>query len=184
MSQDIKQRITTLVEGFDQRVQTTDESAWDNQSPCADWKARDVVGHVAGNLGRIAAGINGATTPPPVFDPTGDVKQQWNQTRDAFLQAVETGDLSRVVPGPAGEMPIEQMIGRFIANDVMVHTWDLARAVGGDERLDPEMVKGAYAGMKPMDEMIRRPGTFGPKREAPAGADLQDEFLAFLGREV
>lgn len=184
MSQEIKNRITTLVENFDRQVQATDDAAWENQSPCEEWKARDVVGHVVGNLGRIASGINGATTPPAPFDRGGDVKSQWNRTRDDFLQAVNTGDLSRVVPGPAGEMPIEQVIGRFIANDVMVHTWDLARSVGGDDHLDPEMVKGAYSGMKPMDELLRRPGFFGPKLDAPDGADMQTEFLAFLGRKA
>jgi uncharacterized protein (TIGR03086 family) len=71
-----------------------------------------------------------------------------------------------------------------MATDVLVHTWDLARAVGGDERLDEAAVAGAYSGLKPMDAMIRRPGVFGPKVEAPEGADLQTEFLSFLGRQV
>jgi len=76
------------------------------------------------------------------------------------------------------------LIGRLIATDVLVHTWDLARAVGGDERLDLAAVSDAYSGLKPMDEMIRRPGVFGPKIEPPAHADEQTEFLCFLGRRV
>jgi hypothetical protein len=66
---------------------------------------------------------------------------------------------------------------------VLVHTWDLARAVGGDEQLDAAAVAGAYDGLKPMDAMIRRPGVFGDKIER-SDVDMQTEFLAFLGREV
>ena len=85
--------------------------------------------------------------------------------------------------GPFGPQPAEQVIGRLICTDVLVHIWDLARAVGGDESLDPDAVAAAYSGLKPMDAMIRMPGVFGPKVEA-SGTDLQSEFLAFLGRRV
>jgi uncharacterized protein (TIGR03086 family) len=81
-------------------------------------------------------------------------------------------------------MPAEQFLGRIISTDVLVHTWDLAKAVGGDESLPTDAVEGAYSGLKPLDELIRRPGVFGPKVEPPAGADVQTEFLAFLGRPV
>jgi hypothetical protein len=81
-------------------------------------------------------------------------------------------------------MPADQMLGRILTTDTLVHTWDLARAVGGDEALAPDLVEGAYSGLKPMDAMIRRPGVFGDKVESAAGADLQTEFLSFLGRAV
>ena len=68
--------------------------------------------------------------------------------------------------------------------DVLVHTWDLARTIGADERLDEEFVRQAYEALKPMDAMIRQPRVFGPKLEPPAGADLQTEFLYFLGRRA
>jgi hypothetical protein len=35
-----------------------------------------------------------------------------------------------------------------------------------------------------MDAMIRQPGVFGPKIDTAEGADLQTEFLQFLGRQV
>ncbi|MEZ5219031.1 MAG: hypothetical protein R2705_09920 [Ilumatobacteraceae bacterium] len=98
--------------------------------------------------------------------------------------ALATADLSVNLPGPMGPMPAEQVLGRLVASDVLVHTWDLARAVGGDEQLPADLVAGAYSGLKPMDAMIRRPGVFGPKTPCPEGADEQTEFLCFLGRPV
>jgi uncharacterized protein (TIGR03086 family) len=63
-----------------------------------------------------------------------------------------------------------------------VHTWDLARATGGDEHLDPlevERVLGAVRGLGPA---ARSPGVFGPEVTVPAGADRQSQLLAFTGR--
>jgi uncharacterized protein (TIGR03086 family) len=98
-----------------------------------------------------------------------------------------TGDpeaVAKEIDGPTGKMPAGQIIGQFTAMDVLVHTWDLARTVGADERLDEGSVRQAYEALKPMDAMIRQPFVFGPKLEAPAGADIQTEFLYFLGRRA
>ena len=59
-----------------------------------------------------------------------------------------------------------------------------SRATGGDERLDPDEVHAVFEAMQPMDEMMRVPGVFGPKVEAPPGADEQTRLLAFMGRRV
>ncbi len=107
----------------------------------------------------------------------------WNGTRDGLLAALLTADMSKMMDGPFGPMPAEQLLGRIITADTLVHTWDLARATGGDESLPADLIDGAYSGLKPMDAMIRRPGVFGDKIEV-AGADLQTEFLSFLGRKV
>jgi hypothetical protein len=68
--------------------------------------------------------------------------------------------------------------------DLLVHTWDLARTIGADERLDEDSVRQAYEALKPMDAMIRQPNFFGPKLDPPNDADLQTEFLYFLGRRA
>ncbi len=177
---EVTERVTSLVDDFDARVQSTPADAWNNQSPCTDWKARDVVVHVANNLLRMS---NMPSENPPSVGADEDIVAAWNSARDGFTKTL-AGDLSQEVNGPFGPMPLEQLLGRIIATDVLVHTWDLARAVGGDEKLNDAAVEGAYSGMKPMDAMIRRPGLFDEKTTAPADADTQTEFLCFLGRKV
>lgn len=181
MSQETIDRISQLVAGFDQRV-TTAAGKWDQQSPCEEWKARDVVVHVANNLRNSGAGLGATPLPPVTADE--DIEAAWGLTRDTFLAALPTADWSKVIPGPFGEMPADQFIGRIIASDTLIHTWDLARATGGDETLPADAVEQSYSGLKPMDAMIRRPGVFADKAACPEGADLQTEFLTFLGRAV
>ncbi|MGD9998813.1 MAG: TIGR03086 family metal-binding protein [Ilumatobacteraceae bacterium] len=182
MSQEVIDRVTALIGQFDQRVQAASTDDWSKQSPCADWTARDVVVHVANNFRNLSAGLTG--TEATQVAPDDDIVAAWNQSRDQFLDALSNGDLSTSMPGPMGPMPAEQMIGRIISTDILVHTWDLARAIGADESLDPRAVEGAYSGLKPMDAMIRRPGVFGPKVDSAPGVDTQTEFLNFLGRVV
>jgi uncharacterized protein (TIGR03086 family) len=104
--------------------------------------------------------------------------------KEGVLAALPNADLPPRCPTAARGDAAEQLIGRIMATDVLVHTWDLARATGGDETLDQTAVEGAYSGLKPLDAMIRREGVFGPRIDAPEGADIQTEFLSFTGRRV
>jgi uncharacterized protein (TIGR03086 family) len=181
MSDQVIQRMQSLVEGFDARVQAAPADSWSNQSPCAEWKARDVVAHVANNYLRIGAALTGEES-VPVGD-NEDIVVAWGRGKTALLSGL-TKDLSQSIAGPFGPMPAADLLGRFVANDTLVHTWDLARSVGGDEKLPEDVVAGAYAGLKPMDAMIRQPGIFGSKVEVDESADVQTQFLSFLGRVV
>ena len=82
-----------------------------------------------------------------------------------------------------GRMTIEQAIDMIVTNDVFLHTWDLARATGLDETLDPVETQKMFEAMAPMDEMLRGSGQFGPRVEVPDDADAQTKLIAFIGRD-
>ena len=179
---EITDRVNLVVNDFDARVQAAPAGSWGNASPCEGWSARDVVVHVADNLLRIGGGVLDTENAPVGADE--DINAAWGRAKTAIAEAMATGDLTKSLPGPFGPMPAQDLLGRLITTDVLVHTWDLARAVGGDEKINADVVSGAYSGLKPMDAMIRMPGVMGPKIDPPAGADEQTEFLCFLGRTV
>ena len=169
--------------GFDARVDATPADGWDAPSPCSEWTARDVVGHVVGNHRWLATPVQGGE-PQPMADDE-DPAEAWRGAFSTIRGLTEDRvAMGTLVDGPAGKMPFEQMLGRFVCMDVLIHTWDLARAVGADEQLDEASVSLAYAELKPMDEQIRSPGFFGPKLEPPPTADIQTEFLYFVGRRA
>ena len=84
--------------------------------------------------------------------------------------------------GVFGEQPFESLVGRLLCTDTLIHTWDLARATGQDDRLDERAVEKALEFLTPIDEAIRRPGGFAPKLSPPPGADVQARLIAFAGR--
>ena len=78
---------------------------------------------------------------------------------------------------------IDQAVNIFCTNDIVVHTWDLARATGLDETLDPDEVHALFVEMEPLDEMLRQSGQYGPRVPVPDDADEQTKLIAFTGRQ-
>jgi len=67
--------------------------------------------------------------------------------------------------------------------DVFMHTWDLARATGQDDRLDPDFCAQLLGQMEQMEQVLRSSGQFGARVEVPGGADTQTRLLGFIGRD-
>lgn len=178
---EVADRYTRLADAFEARVEAAADERWSDPSPCEGWSARDVVAHVVNSQRGLLSRFEGREIAPMADDE--DPKEAWRTTYPAFKAAIaDAENMQKLVPGPMGDMPAEFMVGRFLSTDVLVHTWDLARAVGGDERIDEEAAAQALKGLQPMDAMIRQPGIFGEKVEAPEGADVQTQLLCFLGR--
>ena len=113
-----------------------------------------------------------------------DPVASWEAARAGLeAAAAPEGALDKVLATPFGEMPADAFLG-IIVLDALTHSWDLARAAGVDDRLDPELVSVCFERIRPLDGAIRVPGFFGPARPAPEGADEQTQLMAFLGREV
>jgi uncharacterized protein (TIGR03086 family) len=177
---EITDKYRTAVSGFSAVVDAVPADKWAAPSPCERWTAKHVVGHVIGGMGRISG--NAADGPDPAELAGDNPAASYTKARDAALTALTPDNLAKIVAGPTGEMPLEQFVAIFLTPDVLVHTWDLARAAGQTVTLDEGLVKEAYDRVLPMDAMIRMPGVFGPKVDPPADADLQTELLCFLGR--
>jgi uncharacterized protein (TIGR03086 family) len=180
---DVQDSYLLVSSGFDAAVRAVSPDQWVTQSPCEQWTARDLVAHVVENHRGVIASVRGGESEPLGADE--DPKQAWVSASRAIGEITREPDaVAKEIDGPTGKMPAGQIIGQFMTMDVLVHTWDLARTIGADERLDEDSVRGAYEALKPMDAMIRQPNVFGPKLEPPMGADLQTEFLYFLGRRA
>jgi uncharacterized protein (TIGR03086 family) len=180
---EIEHNYRVASDGFDAVVRQVRSDQWECQSPCEKWQARDVVAHIVlGHRGVIASVRGGESRP---LGDSEDPARAWEQASAALREITQDPQVMALeVDGPTGKMPAGEIIGRFVTMDLLVHTWDLARAIGADEQLDEDSVRRSYEILKPMDTMIRQQGVFGQKLDPPAGADLQTEFLYFLGRRA
>ncbi len=176
-------RYELVAAGFDRRVKAVPADKWDAQSPCEGWVARDVVTHVVRNHRSMAAAAT--ETEAEEVGADEDPGRSWSEAYERMRTLSKDPDtLSKPVSGPGGPIPLEEALGSLVSMDTHIHTWDLARAVGGDERLDPDVVRLAWEMLQPMDAMIRQPGIFGPKLDPPSDADEQTKLLYFLGRRA
>jgi uncharacterized protein (TIGR03086 family) len=166
-------------EGFRARLHGLSPDQLQSPTPCEGWTALDCVDHVLG----IYYSIVNATETDLVDDPTLTPLERFNRVAPVLEALVDNEEAaSTLVEGPFGPLPLKQLVSSVVLSDTLVHIWDVAVATGGDKSLDAGLVERAFSKMAPMDEGLRGPGLFGPKREAPEGADLQTQFLCFLGR--
>ena len=180
---EISERFRDLAAKFTKRVEAVPDDRWSSSSPCEGWTTRDVVAHMAGNCSTFLGLIKREVPPGPSVDD--DPAGAWANGRDAIQTALDDPAVATTeYEGFMGRSTFEQGVGQFVFIDLIVHSWDVARAAGLDEKLDPGDVHWVLETVQPMDEMLRSPRVCGPKVEAPAGADEQTELLAFLGRQV
>jgi len=168
---------------FTATVEGVAPDAWDNPAPVDGWLARDVVGHLVEWLPAFLDGAAGITLPagPSVADdPVGAWRTQTAAVQ-ALLDDPEVAEREHDLPH-IGTMTLEQAIDMIYTSDVFLHRWDLARATGQDETLDPEKCAVMLEGMLPMDEMLRESGQYGPRVVVPDDADVQTKLVAFIGR--
>ena len=168
---------------FTARVEGVPAGGWDAPAPVEGWVARDVVRHLVEWFPaflRSGTGIELPAVPSVDDDPVA----AWAAHRDAVQELLDDpATADRLVENPhIGSMPLAVAVDRIYTPDVFMHTWDLARATGQDERLDPEMCRAMFEGMQPIEEILRSSGQYGPRVPVPDDADPQTQLLGFIGR--
>jgi len=167
---------------FTDRVHGT--RSWDAPAPVSGWVARDVVRHLVEWLPAFLAG--GSTVRLPAVpsvddDPVG----AWQAHVDAVQELLDDPATAGLTLSNQhiGAFPVDRAIDQFYTSDVFMHTWDLARATGQDDRLDPRSCTLLLAGMEPLEHVIRSSGQYGPRVPVPDDADAQTRLLGFIGRD-
>jgi len=180
---DVLQRYQRVADAFAARIDGVRPDQWTDPTPCTDWTVRQLVVHATATQWRVLATVAGSEATE--VDGDADLAGQWREATAAIAAALaDPHQAGRTVGGMFGEQTFESLVGRLLCSDALVHTWDLARATGQDERLDPTAVTAATTFLAPLDEAIRAPGGFAPKLDPAPGADAQTALLNFCGRAV
>lgn len=158
--------------------------AWNSNSCCAGWTAREVAGHASWVLQNIAAGTGHGEHPekqPEAMVAGDDPAATICASVDACLAALDQpGSLQTVAKTPFGEMPVDDFIGTIWV-DPLTHAWDIADVAGIDPGIDDRTAALAQTSLEPIADMMRDAGAFGPEVE-PTGSDAVSKFVAFTGR--
>lgn len=183
MSADLD-RYRRVADGLTARVNAVPAEAWENVCPsCPEWTARQLMSHVIGNARWGLDQIN--EVEHVTRESIEDIPGEWAAVRDEVEQALADPVLAhRAIFGPFGPTAYTELIASLACSDMLIHTWDLARATGGDENLDPQLCLETLEWLLPMDEIIRRPGLFGRRVHPPQGADVVVALMSFCGRKV
>ncbi|MFF7652958.1 TIGR03086 family metal-binding protein [Streptomyces sp. NPDC007983] len=174
---------------FTERVHAVRPDQWDDPTPCTEWTVRDLVNHLAveqmwvpallregaspGGEDEVLSGDQLGDDPIATWDAVAAV------ARTAFH---EPGALERTVALSYGASPATEYCAQMTA-DATVHAWDLARAIGADERLPKPLVDFSVREVAPYAADLEKSGLFAAPVDPPPNADAQTKLLALLGRE-
>jgi uncharacterized protein (TIGR03086 family) len=187
------QRYQRRADDFERKVAAVRPDQWSNQSPCEGWNARDVVGHIIDMHGVMLRPFDQQLGPAPALDD--DPLGAFRSARADIEAVLDDAELAGAeVDTHNGRITVAQHIDEVVSADMVLHGWDLARATGQDDTIDPDEVERAWAAITaiPADlmEKFRTPGAFGPGVEVfgpavkvPEDASLQDRLLGLIGRD-
>ena len=185
----VAERYRTRADAFQSKVEAVRPDQWSNQSPCDDWSARDVVRHIVDMHAAMLQPVGRGLSPAPSVDD--NPLAAFRSARGDVEDLLDDPQLAATaVSTPAGQMSAEQHVDQVVSEDMVLHGWDLARATGQDDTIDPGEVERMWPNAQQIPEIMRTPGAFGPgivvfgpEVTIDADAPLQDLLLGLLGRD-
>jgi uncharacterized protein (TIGR03086 family) len=180
---EIRERYERLSRAFAAKIDAVPADKWDAPSPCEGWTARDVVKHVAETPSMIfqMAGREFGDTPSVDEDPGAAFASTQSKIREALA---DSDAATTEYDSMFGRTSLAQSIDRFINFDLVVHAWDLSRATGLDEAIDPQEFDRLREVAESFGDAARSPQVLGPEVPVEPGADEQAKLLGFLGRKA
>jgi uncharacterized protein (TIGR03086 family) len=165
---------------------------WDDPTPCPEWSVRTLVGHlIAGRhvYRGLLEGVPVAELRPMLArqseavgdDPVAACGSAVQSLRVAFA---EPGALERTAHHPIGDIPGSELLVQLVA-DLVVHSWDLATAIGVDPGLNEQLVELAYEFYAPrmQKDVMYAYGWFKPPaKPLPEGAASLERLIHLVGR--
>ena len=150
----------------------------DAPTPCDEWTVRRLLDHMLETERYFLGQALGEDVAPPSGDPPAlvgdDPGADFERLRADMLEAFgRPGTVEKT--GPA--------LGIAFAEQLL-HGWDLARAIGQDATMPPDLAEVAYQTIHGRFTDEQRVGVFKPEVPVPEGAGAQQRLLAYTGRPL
>lgn len=185
---DVPQLHERAVGGFGERVKGISDDQWSAPTPCSEWDVRALLVHIVEeNL--WTPPLMAGQTIEEAGDPVGgdalgdDPKGAHERAAAAAIASVTPEAMDRTVHLSFGDFPGSEYAMQLFT-DHLIHTWDLARAIGADETLDPELVAACTEWFDEREEMYRGAGVIADRTPGADSDDPQTSLLARFGRQV
>ncbi|MBC2934841.1 maleylpyruvate isomerase N-terminal domain-containing protein [Nocardioides sp. zg-1228] len=173
------ERHAAVADGFGRLVAHTTD--WSAPAPVDGWTARDVVAHLVEWFPHFlaAGGVELAPGPSASDDPVA----AWRHHASAVQALVEQRGEETFSHPHAGTDRLADVVDRFYTSDVFMHAWDLALATGQEPGLDAVHATRLLEGMRPIEQLLRDSGHYGPAVPVADDAPAADRLMAFVGRD-
>ncbi|MDG2112204.1 MAG: TIGR03086 family metal-binding protein [Actinomycetota bacterium] len=184
----------TIAEQFSARLRQVSADHFELPTPCPEWNVYELVQHTINAQHAIFAPLTGADIDPrsltlddPSFgvdlEPGPDPHRTWDQVAARIVSALDR-------PGALDEQLVSVWMTRpwregilYPASDLLLHTWDLARALQLDATLPDGVCELVLDFALPLDGKVHQPLVYVDRVQPPPDANAQTRLLCFSGRQ-
>lgn len=159
---------------------------WSAPTPDTEWDVRALVSHVIEEQQWVPPLLDGRSVAEARarIDPPGDdLVAAWRRYSADATAAWQGRDPSASVRLSSDTVRVIDYL-REQVSDVIIHTWDLARAVGAGERLDDDLVEAAWTVFEPQKDTLQASGLYDFPVPVSEVEPLQVRLLALTGRDA
>ncbi len=169
-------------------VEQIPPESWAQPSNLDGWSIRDLVGHVTGSAAKIVVLVEGGEIWQRPSEPddwkSDDPPARLRELATRLRNALPGADMDATRPSPQGEVPLHRAL-TYPVSDVALHSWDVYRSQDRLVELPEDLLAFCRELVESVpEEMLRRPGGFGPAQPAPEDATPTTRLMAYLGRSV
>lgn len=167
-------------------VRTVDPAVLSAPTPCTDFDVRALLHHLL-HWGPVleSCARKEADVPPADADlVVGDWRKALEAQLDRMVAAWSdpaAWEGSTSMGGP-DDLPAA-MVGAMVMGELVVHGWDLGRAVGRSPTWDDDVLELVNRDVAATAAMGREMGVYGPEVPVPANAPTLDRLLGLTGRD-
>jgi uncharacterized protein (TIGR03086 family) len=158
---------------------------WDAPTPDTEWSVRMLVLHVVQEqqwVPQLLAGRTIQQAKRHLDRLSDDLRAEWRLYSLAATAAWDEARPDALVSLSYDTVSVADYL-REQTSDVTIHAWDLARATGADEALDPALVEAVWTVFEPQTDALSASGLYALPVELPDDAPLQSRLLAVTGRD-
>lgn len=175
------------LEHFGTLVHQVSDDAWTEPTPCTEWDVRALVHHLANEISWMTPLLGGRSVADVGDSLSGDLLgddpvASWDEAAAGTLAAVNADGAMDLVIHLSRRDVTGADYTFEVFNDLAIHGWDLARAIGADATIDPAFVAIIDEKMSPVLADLKASGQYGDVVVPPDGADAQTRLLAAFGR--
>jgi uncharacterized protein (TIGR03086 family) len=175
------------LEHFGTFVHQVPDNAWTAPTPCTEWDVRALVHHLVSEISWTVPLLGGRSVADVGDSLSGDLLGEdpvasWDTAAAAALSAVDAGGAMELVIHLSRRDVSGADYTMEVFTDLAIHGWDLARAIGADETIDPAFVSIIDERLSPVIADLKASGQYGDEVVPPDGADAQTRLLAMIGR--
>ncbi|WP_218717305.1 TIGR03086 family metal-binding protein [Nocardia sp. MH4] len=184
------ERVARAAEPLSKLLRTLTPDQLTAPTPCAEFDVRALLNHLLfWGPSLVGAASKAAVAPPAAAETEVDL------TADDWSTALETqlGELAAAWRDPAAwqgttrlggptELPAS-LVGGIVVGELIVHGWDLARALGTTVEWDDDLLDYVLDETAATADQGRAMGIYGPEIPVAADAPLLDRILGLTGRD-